>query len=162
MAKLYEINEAIEACVDRETGEIIDPEKLKELAMARDKKIEGVALWLKNLQADAEAFKKEKEAFAERERVAKNKVEGLKNYLTFALQGKKFSTEKVEVRFTRSAGVDFDNEQRFVELCMENGRDDLLTYKEPTPNKKAIKELLKQYPAYYGAHMEERINAQIK
>lgn len=59
MATLYEIDEEILNCVDQETGEIIDPEKLAQLQMDFDKKVEGIALWIKNLLSDAEAIKAE-------------------------------------------------------------------------------------------------------
>ena len=42
--KLYEIDEAIMACIDAETGEIIDADKLDKLTMERDAKIENVDL----------------------------------------------------------------------------------------------------------------------
>lgn len=38
MAKLYEINAAIEECIDMETGEIIAPERLEALKMDRHEK----------------------------------------------------------------------------------------------------------------------------
>ena len=50
--KLYEIDNAIYECVN-EDGEVIDPEKLEELQMERDKKIEGIACWIKELAAEA-------------------------------------------------------------------------------------------------------------
>lgn len=58
--RLYEIEQAIMDCIDEETGEIIDLERLNQLMMDKQKKIEGVALWVKNLEADEAAFKKEK------------------------------------------------------------------------------------------------------
>lgn len=48
---LYEINEAIMACVDVETGEIIDLDRLNALEMERDRKISNVACWIKDLKA---------------------------------------------------------------------------------------------------------------
>ena len=36
---LYEINEEIMACVDAETGEVVDAEKLEELLIAKEEKI---------------------------------------------------------------------------------------------------------------------------
>ena len=59
---LYEIDQEIMNCVDMETGEIIDPARLDELQMDRDIKIENIACWIKNLYADAEAFKTEKQS----------------------------------------------------------------------------------------------------
>ena len=45
MRALYDIDAAILDCVDQETGEILDPEKLDALQMEREQKLEGVALW---------------------------------------------------------------------------------------------------------------------
>ena len=74
MATLYEIDEEILNCVDQETGEIIDPEKLAQLQMDFDKKVEGIALWIKNLLSDAEAIKAEKNKLADRQRSCENKA----------------------------------------------------------------------------------------
>ena len=57
--KLYEINEQIMACIDSETGELIDPNKLKDLQIAKDEKLENLALWYKDLLAEANALKEE-------------------------------------------------------------------------------------------------------
>lgn len=54
---LYEIDSAIMDCVDEETGEIIDLEKLEALNIERDKKVEGIALAVKNYAAEAKAIK---------------------------------------------------------------------------------------------------------
>ena len=82
--KLYEIDEAILRCVDTESGEIIDPVKLDELNLARAEKVENVALWIKDLKAEAEAIKAEKLALAERQKMAENKVDSLKRWLVYA------------------------------------------------------------------------------
>ena len=47
MATLYEIESAIYDCVDSETGEVIDEEKLNALMMERSAKLESVALWIR-------------------------------------------------------------------------------------------------------------------
>ena len=56
--KLYEINEQILDCIDSETGEVIDPEKLNNLQIAKDEKLENLALWYKDLLAEANALKR--------------------------------------------------------------------------------------------------------
>ena len=71
---IYEIDQAIMECVDIETGEIIDTEQLDKLQMERNTKLENVACWIKDLKAEAEALKAEKQALAERQRVAENKA----------------------------------------------------------------------------------------
>ena len=70
MANLYEISQEIMDAVDFETGEILDPEALDALIMERDKKIENIACWIKNLTSDAAAYKAEKDVFAERQKQA--------------------------------------------------------------------------------------------
>lgn len=105
--KLFEIDERLAACVkinddqavDTETGEVIDIEAVEALEMERDAKIENIGLWIKDLTAQAEAIKAEKNKLAEREKSAKNKVERLKEFLTAYLGGKKFETAKVAIKF---------------------------------------------------------------
>jgi len=161
MASLYEIDQAILDCIDFETGEIVDQEKLNELQMARDEKIEKVALWYKNLLADAEAFKAEKQAFEERQKAATNKAESLKKWLTNALNGSKFTTAKVVVSFRKSEQVELDD-AAFMEYAQRCERDDLLSFKEPTPNKTAIKAAIKSGQQVYGAVLVEKNNISIK
>ena len=138
--KLYEINNAILECIDFDTGEIIDIDKLNELQLEREAKIENVALWIKDLKAEAEAIKVEKLALADRQRVAENKAESLKKWLAYALHGEKFKTAKCAVSFRNTECVEVTDEG--LEELMAN-YDELLTYKDPEPNKKAIKDAIK-------------------
>ena len=103
--KLYEIDNAILDCIDLETGEVIDIERLDALNMERDAKIENVACWIKDLRAEAEAIKAEKLALAERQKVAENKVESLKKWVAYALGGQKFITAKCAVSFRNTESV---------------------------------------------------------
>lgn len=66
--KLYDIDKSISECVDAETGEVIDFEKLEALQMEREAKIDNIACWYKSLLSDAEGIKKEKEALAQRQK----------------------------------------------------------------------------------------------
>lgn len=104
--KLYEIEQAMMECVDLETGEIIDEEMIEALNMAKEEKIENICLWIKNLQAEAIALKTEKDNFADRERVTKNKIESLKKYISHVLDGQKFETTKVKVGFRKSTSLE--------------------------------------------------------
>ena len=103
---LYEIDREILACIDYETGEILDSQRLEMLEMEKEKKIENIGLWIKNLEAEAEALKKEKDAFAAREKSAKNKVDQLKKYLESALWGEKFQTTKLSISFRTSTTLE--------------------------------------------------------
>ena len=148
---IYEINEEILNCIDPETGEIIDIDKLNELQLEKDAKIENVACWIKELKAEAEAIKTEKLALAERQKVAENKAESLKKWLAYALNGEKFKTAKCSVSFRKSEVVEITDEG-LNNLMKEH--DELLTYKAPEPNKKAIKDALKDGLSVQGVRLE--------
>ena len=152
--KLYEIDEAIMACIDAETGEVIDADKLDKLTMERDAKIENVALWIKDLKAEAEALKAEKMAFAERQKVAENKIESLKKWLAYALDGQDYKSVRASVSFRTSESVEIDD----IYAVDEN----YLRYKEPEADKTAIKEALKAGKAVAGATLVENTSVIIK
>ena len=156
---IYEIDQAIMECVDLETGEIIDTEQLDRLQMEREKKLENVACWIKDLKAEAEALKNEKQALAERQRVAENKAESLKKWLAYALQGEKFKTPKCAISFRKSEAVEVTDEG-LNNLMKEH--DELLTYKAPEPNKTAIKQALKDGLNVAGVQLVQNISTIIK
>ena len=151
--KLYEIDQAIMGLVD-ETGEIIDIEAFDSLQMERDAKIENIALYIKDLKAEAEALKAEKIAFAERQKVAENKVESLKNYLAYALKGQAFKSTKAVVSFRKTQQVDVPD----IYALDEN----FLRYKEPEADKTAIKEAIKAGQTVKGATLIENTSVIIK
>ncbi len=155
MPTLYEINQAILDTVDSETGEIIDAERLSALMMERDAKIEGVVCWIKNLQADAAAYKAEKDAFAEREKRAINKAESLKNWLAAALNGQGFNTTKCAVSFRRSEKIDIPDENAVPKKYLVK----TITFK---PDKMAIKDAIKAGRKVAGCCLVESQNIQIK
>ena len=152
--RLYEINEQILNCIDTETGEIIDIEKLNELKIAKDEKIENLALWYKDLLAEANALKEEKEAFATREKAARNKAESIKNYLSYALNGANFKTTKCALSFRTSERTVIDD----IYSVPEN----FLKYSEPKADLNEIKKAIKNGEEIKGAHLEETQNIQIK
>ena len=140
---LYEIDQAIMDCIDMETGEIINEELLNDLQMELDAKIENVALWIKDLKAEAEALKAEKLTFAERQKVAENKMESLKKWLAYALNGEKFKSVRASVTFRASEKVEITDIFKLDE--------NYLRYKEPEADKDAIKKAIKAGQQVAGA-----------
>ena len=141
-------------CIDSETGELIDPEKLNELQIEKDEKIENLALWYKDLIAEANALKEEKEAFATREKAAKNKAESIKNYLSYVLNGENFKTTKCALSFRNSEKTVIDD----IYSIPEN----FLKYSEPKADLTEIKKAIKNGEEIKGAHLEATVNIQIK
>ncbi len=156
---LYEIDGAILECIDAETGEVIDIDRLEALNMERDAKVENVACWIKELKAEAEAIKAEKQKLADRQKAAENKAESLKKWLAYALDGKKFSTARCAVSFRSSESVEVTEEG--LEALMKE-HDELLTYKKPEPNKTAIKQAIKDGLSVDGVQLVQNVSAIIK
>lgn len=154
MATLYEIDEEILNCVDMETGEIIDVEKLGQLQLARDDKVEGIALWIKNLLSDADAIKSEEEKLAQRRKANENKAKNLKEYLSKFLNGQKFRTPKVSISYRKSESVEVTDISKL--------DDDYLKFAEPTVDKTKVKKALKAGTVLQGVSLVENQNIQIR
>lgn len=155
MASLYEIDQAILACVDLETGEIIDQDQLDNLMMERSDKIESVALWVKNLESDAMAYKAEKEAFADREKKATEKAKRLKEWLARVCEGEKFSTAKCAVSFRRSESVEIVDAKEIP--------DEYIRVKMTSePDKVAIKDAIKSGMEIGGCQLVSKLSTSIK
>lgn len=155
---LYEIKQefekAIEECVDMETGEIINPTRLDELNMVLSDKRENVALYIKNLSAEAKAIDEEAKNLTNRKRVLNNKVEGLKKYLDDNLEGHKFETAKVVVSFRKSEQLEINS--------IEHIPTEYLISQEPKIDKVALKKSIKQGVVINGVQIITKQNIQIK
>ena len=159
---LYEIDNAILDCVDEETGEIIDFEKLDALCIEREKKIKNVAQWYKDTIADVEKFKAEREKLSKREDKAKIRAQKLKEWLARVLDGERFKSGTVDIRFRSSETLDIDDNDGFVKWAMDNDRDDLLNYQRPTPSKTMIKTALKDGAKIPHVTLRKKMNINIK
>lgn len=153
---LYEIDKRIIDLIDDETGEIIDSNlnTFDELMMEKNNKIENVALWIKNLRADAEAYKAEAQAFVDRKKAAERKIESLTRLLEITLRGRKFKTERVQIGYRKSDSVQIDKNAKLP--------DEYLRFREPEPDKAALKKALKDGVEIKGARLEEKLNMQVK
>ena len=168
--KLYEIsnklNEFMEVgfdidCIDPETGEILEDkvkEKLETLEINFEEKTEGTALFIKNLNAEVEALKKE-EANLKTRRISKEKkIESLTNYLSYVLnlsQKDKFETARVKLSFTKSKSVEIlDINKLDIKF--------LRTKTTTEPEKNEIKKAIIAGEVVEGATLKENKNLQIK
>lgn len=163
---LYEIDhglaEAFEKAIDPETGEIIDEEAwatLEALQMAREDKLENVALWVKDLNAEAAAVREEEKNLAKRRQSAEKKAESLKGYLAYALNGaERFKTAKVAISWRRSETVELLEGVDPVTLPLEYQRVKVSV----EPDKTKLKDALKAGEEIPGVELVEKQNLQIK
>lgn len=162
MLSLYEIDREILSLVDPETGEIMDWDAFEQLQMDREKKIESVACWYKNLVAEAAAIREEEKNLADRRKKLENKAEARLKYLKNALNGQNFETSKCAITFRRSAKVNVNNEQAAVGWAEKNNRDDILKFVAPTVDKNMVAKLLREGINIPGVELEEGLSMGVK
>lgn len=155
MANLYEINQAIMECIDLESGEIIDIEKLSELTLEKDDKIENIALWIKNLKSDIEAYNAEIESFTARKKSAENKLNSLSRYLGEFLDGQSFKTAKAQISFRTTTSVK-------VEDGITPPDDYCRVTTKKDPDKKKIKEALEKGIEIIGCELVQSRSMSVK
>ena len=157
MATLYELNamlENFELEIDEDTGEILNADALDALELERDAKIENIALWIKNLNSDAEAYKKEKDNFYSKEKASKNKADRLKAYLESMLQGEKFKSAKVTISYRKSESLQIEPGAEIADIYLKP--------QEPQVDKIALKEAIKGGAYMDGVTLVIKNNMQIR
>ena len=159
MSNLYELSQALEGFeyeFDEETGEFLNADELDKLVADRDEKVLNCIFYMLNKQAEAEALKNEKMKLGKRQAQAEKSVESMKKYISSCLGGMpwksddgvhKVSYRKSEVVTVPENVFDLD--------------DEYLNYKEPTPNKEAIKKAIKSGIEIDGCELIEKKNVQI-
>ena len=163
MRALYDIDQDILACVDLETGEILDTEKLDALQMERERKLEGVALWIKDMKAEAAAVKEEADKLTARKKALENKMEGLKAWLLMALDGEKLKTPRCNVYQTHNQRVAVADEAKLISFLQTlEEPEKFLRFKDPELKRDEIKKALKDGTIIPGAELEETESVVIK
>ena len=156
---IYEIDDSILSLVDMETGEIEDEKRFDALQMERKQKIENIACYYKNLVAEAKAIKEEEASLAQRRKAVENKAERIKSLLAYALKGERFESPKVRCSYRKAKSIQVDD--GFVAWAQMHA-DDLLTFKEPTPNRTAIKAALEDGREVEHAEIVTNESLQVK
>ena len=156
---LYEIDAQLSALIDEEPGEITDHNAFEALQISRAEKCENIALYYKNLTAEAEAIKAEETKLSERRKSLENKAHNLLEYLNYALQGEKLETPRVKCSYRKTQAVECD--ENFVYWAAENAPE-LLSYKEPLPNKTAIKQAIKTGREIEHAQIVDGLSLSVK
>ena len=163
MKPLYEIDAEILACVDPETAEILDSDRLTALQMERERKLEGVALWVKDLNYEAQMVKEEADKLTARKKALDNKIASIKNWLLWALDGEKLKTPRCNVYQTHSQKVVIDDEKALIDMFMSSpSGEKFLRMKDPEIDKNALKDSMKQGYEYEFAHLETTESVVIK
>lgn len=167
--KLYEIADQYQQMMwemeENDLPEDVIINTLECVQDAADAKIDAIASITKNLTGDVEAIKNEIATLNARLKTKQNNINRLCDYLNTYLPlvgyaEKPFENGRHRIGYRKSAQVEVD--PGFVEWAKENNADDLLRYKEPEPDKTAIKEAIKSGEVFAFARIVEKKNLQIK
>lgn len=146
-----EIERLIEDSVDPETGESnLDFDAVESLQMERAKAVENLALYYKNLCAEAEAIEAEEKNLAKRRKVTENAAERVRGYLEYVLKGERFKSPRVIVSYRNTPSVSLDDEV-FMAWAAENSPSLIRTTVKTEPDKAAIKDALRNGEDIKGA-----------
>ena len=174
---LFQIDEAVlgiinnmSNCFNEETGEIIDEElylqtqqELEQLQITQEKKIESLACYCKNLQAEVQALETEANAFLLRRTKKANALKRVKEYLSSYLNYKhikKIELPKAVLSFRKSEVLEIVDENQAMEFAKANK---LVRYKEPEIDKTGLKKYLKESGEVLDfVTISEKQNLQIK
>ena len=167
--KLYEIRQEIAELLERgfdvdlDTGEVLDiAPKLDALQMDEREKLEGIALYIKGLNAEAAAIREEERTLAERRKTKENRAERLHQYIAehmTAMAYDALETARVKLSFRKSTATEID-ESVFMPWAEKCG--DYLRYKPAEVDRKLVTEALKAGADIPGARLAERRNLQVK
>ena len=160
--KLYEIDLAMEALVDPETGEVADFEAFEALAMERETKIDNLALWIKDLEAEQAALDAEARKLTERRDTARRKRDRLKDYLQRILQGEKRKTSRYVVSYRHTKAVELTDEAAACSWLADHGYTDGYINVKTSVSKTAVKALLEKGDQITGAELVERESMTVK
>lgn len=164
---LYEINRNIEDAIDamlnsvnEETGEVDEAaaNALTELQEAREKKLDNIGAYLKNLKAEAEALTEECKALKSRADRKKKDIERLKEYVVTCMGEEglaKFESTRVKFSFRASQKVEVSDEDALPLIW----KREVIKYE---PDLEKIKAAIKAGETVPGAVLVDRKNLQIK
>ncbi len=149
---LYEIDSGIMDILallepDPETGLMPDnweelSEKLDQLGMQRQQKLENVARYVLNIRADIASLKAEENRLEKRRKVLENKQDSLMRYLETACAGQKTNLGIATLSYRKSERVEVFNEKE-ARLFLEKEHSNCLKFSEPEISKTEVKNLIK-------------------
>ena len=153
MAKLYEIKQDILDCIDMETGEITDPERLEQLQIDRHEKLRNIAFVAINATADIAAYKEQEKRFKAKRAAAEKTLAWAKETLARELDGQKMKEIEFTISYRPSEAIEIDE-----------GADippEFLTM-NPVIDKMSLKAALKEGAVISGCRLVQKQNIQIK
>lgn len=172
MAALYEIAADYKRLFDsleemEANAEDISPEEigqawydtLEGMEAELGDKAENLVRYIKNISAEAEALKAEENRLYARRKSKENRVKGLKDYLKNCMElaeVTKLETPHALISLRKNPeSAEITDEQAFVDWAIGSGNKDMLRYKSPEVDKKAVKSALQEGMEIPGVRLSQ-------
>ena len=131
-----------------------------------EEKLESLACYQKELAARAAAISAERKKLELRERREAGKAKSIASFMLnimTRINRRKIETPKAALSVSDGReSVKVTDEQALIEWAQENGRDDLLNYKQPEISKKAVKTALSSGEEVPYVSLEKKPSITIK
>lgn len=148
---IYRLDEkialALQSAYDPETGELKEDvteealfQEIARLNVEHEELLDNLTSEIKNLTAEAESIKAEKLSLEKRQSIVEKHRDRSKRLLAYLLNGDTFKNGRHSVSYRRTEEIVPDEE--FILWASQN-REDLLRYKDPEPDKRLIKEAIR-------------------
>lgn len=139
-------------------------EQLQALEIPKAQKIDGWCFFIKERKAELIAAKAILDEAERRYKAYEKQLDKIKERFEMLMEGEKHKSTLNTVFYRNSKSVTIDEgiAEGEVIRALQNGHDELLTYKEPTLNKTKIKEALERGEELYGLHLEENTSMVIR
>lgn len=168
--QLYEYSRIFDA-FRRDCEEGLIPEEARAdtweaLQLEAGEKIDNTASYIKGQRAEADELRKEAAVLLKRAREAEDAADYWTRKLADALPRfgyeKKYESPRHKLSLRASKATVIEDVSAFREWAKATNNNDLLTYKDPEPDKNRIKEAIQSGREIFGAYIEERRNLVIK
>ncbi|MDH5645830.1 MAG: siphovirus Gp157 family protein [Candidatus Heimdallarchaeota archaeon] len=165
MLNMYELNveysvlnKMIDKYAEENGGDITDfplNDELERLEGERNEKLLNLAVWVKDLKGQAEAWNKEIKRLQAGQKALINKAEGIKEFIDYNLQkGEKLSDVRASLSYRKSTQVVLD-------VPVEDLPPEVVKISF-TPDKTLIKKVIESSSDCDYAHLQENHSLQIK
>ena len=174
--KLYEINEAILAILDRmgvdpETGEVIEEDgdqseetwaELSALQMEKNRILEYLAKEVLNTRADQDALKTEEERLKAKRSAKEKREERLMHILDRECDGVKTDLGVATVAYRRSEVLDVQDTNEAIQWLKDHDLERCIKIADPEVRKDEVKRLWKGGKQVPGTALVEKRNCLLK
>jgi hypothetical protein len=129
---------------------------LEDIEISIEEKIENTALYIKNLDAEAEMIKLEEKKLAERRKACENRAERVREWLSINMDGKPFKSAKCVISWRKSESVEVAVDAETLPAYYQNVKTTV------TADKTLLKAAIKSGEIIAGVSIVEKQNMQVK